>query len=72
MSMTQEEVNEAFEETKKAFKQLEIDSGKSSVMFLISKECTQFLGQFELIREQVLESGLEIGVLSEKITVTIN
>lgn len=67
----QVEVDTNFEATVAVWKEMKKASGKSHFLFIISREATQFLGEFEVIRQQVLSMGLTIPQLDDKISVTI-
>lgn len=67
----QHDVDVAFARTKELWEQLKAESGKSDLLFLISKEGIQFLGEFEIIRQNVLSMGLTVPQLLGDVSVSI-
>ena len=43
----------------------------SDVLFTMSRDALDFLGQYEIMREQILEEGFELPPIDDKIKVTI-
>ena len=70
MSMTQHEVDKAFEETRNEWVRMGNASGKQRALFLMTNEAVEFLYHFSLIRKHVLDAGLNIGELERGVTIT--
>lgn len=67
----QREVDSAFAQTKELWEQLKTESGKSEALFILSKEGSQFLGEFEVIRQTVLGMGLTVPKLLDNVSVML-
>lgn len=58
--VTQEQIDEAYRQTKEAWDTMLAESGQSQTMFIATnKDAIQFLGQYEMIRQDVIEMGFE-------------
>ncbi len=70
--ITQAQVDEAFRLTKDAWDGMLKESGKPLHMFVASdKKATQFLGQYEMIRQDVIAAGFDAPPLVEGIEVKV-
>lgn len=67
----QRDVDIAFARTKELWEQLKTESGKSEALFILSKQGSKFLGEFEVIRQNVLSIGLTVPQLLDNVSVTI-
>ena len=71
-TITQAQVDEAFRQTKEAWDAMLEKSGKPQHMFIATdKDAIQFLGQYELIRQDVKAAGFEAPPLVEGIQINI-
>lgn len=68
--VTQEQIDVAYQETLKEWTRMREAFDGSDVLFTMSKDAIQFLAQFEMIREQVLDLGFSIPKLDDKISVS--
>jgi hypothetical protein len=72
MNNEQEQVNKAVIAAREEFNSMVEKSGLSQSMFIAtSKASAQFLGNYEFLRQQVLDKGLEMPELISGVTVTI-
>ena len=69
--VTQEQVDEAYNAIKKKWQTMRDEFTGSDVLFTMSRDALDFLGQYEIMREQILEEGFELPPIDDKIKVTI-
>ena len=69
---TQAQVDEAYNAVKSKWNQMRKEFTGSDCLFIMSREAIDFLGQFEMMREQILEQGFELKPLDDKIKVTLS
>jgi len=62
-------VNIAAQEFRKEFKEAQLKSGKTELMFKLSHEGIQRAAEYELVRIDVVEQGFEMPVFDEKATI---
>ena len=69
---TQAQVDKAYTQIKSKWNQMRKEFKGSDCLFVMSREAIDFLGQFEIMREQVLEQGFKLQPLDDKIKVTLS
>ena len=69
---TQKQVDEAYIQVKNKWNQMKKEFTGSDCLFVMSREAIDFLGEYEIIKEQVIDMGLDMPVLDDKIQVTLS
>jgi len=70
--LTQENVNKAFKLTKEKWDSMRAEFTGSDVLFIMSRDAMDFLGQYEIIREKVIGEGFNLPPLDDKVKVTLS
>jgi hypothetical protein len=68
---TQVEIDEAVKEARLHWESMKKESGLSDLLFNVSKQASQFLGQYQMIKDEVESVGFLMPDLVDGIKVTV-